>query len=159
MAYVTRTKDDPGDVGRAADQQQSIDNEELLYKRGGLVQLSPFGYTIPLICETGDGKAYLPIPLGFAGLSLVYCHGEVETAGVGGGPMTIQIHNVTQAVDMLSTLLSIDTAETGSDTAAAPYVIKANGDEVVAAYDILRIDFDAVHAAEAEGCVVTLGFG
>lgn len=30
MAYITRTKDDPGDVGRAADQQQSIDNEEAL---------------------------------------------------------------------------------------------------------------------------------
>jgi len=30
MSYVTRTKDDPGYVGRAADQQQSIDNEEFL---------------------------------------------------------------------------------------------------------------------------------
>ena len=32
MAYVTRTKADPGDVGLAADQQQSIDNEEFLYE-------------------------------------------------------------------------------------------------------------------------------
>ena len=31
MAYATRTQDDPGDVGRAADQQQSVDNEESLY--------------------------------------------------------------------------------------------------------------------------------
>jgi hypothetical protein len=31
MAYVVRTKDSPGDVGRAADQQQSVDNEVALY--------------------------------------------------------------------------------------------------------------------------------
>ncbi len=31
MSYIPRTKDDPGDVGRAADQQQSIDNESALY--------------------------------------------------------------------------------------------------------------------------------
>ena len=31
MSYATRTKDNPGDVGRAADQQQSIDNEAALY--------------------------------------------------------------------------------------------------------------------------------
>jgi hypothetical protein len=31
MSYVTRTKDNPGDVGRAADQQQSVDNEEALF--------------------------------------------------------------------------------------------------------------------------------
>lgn len=123
------------------------------------VQLEPFGYVTPLVCAVGDGKAFLPIPLGLDGLSLVYCHAEVETAGVGGGPMTIQVHNVTQAADMLSTKLSVDTAETGSDTAATPYVIKSNDDEIVAAYDILRLDFDVVHTAEAEGCIVTLGFG
>lgn len=27
MAYVLRTKDDPGDIGRAADQNQSVDND------------------------------------------------------------------------------------------------------------------------------------
>ena len=31
MTFAARTKDDPGDVGRAADQQQSIDNEAALY--------------------------------------------------------------------------------------------------------------------------------
>jgi hypothetical protein len=31
MAYVVRTKDNPGDVGRAADQQQGVDNETALY--------------------------------------------------------------------------------------------------------------------------------
>src|SRR3989338_6109598 len=31
MSFIARTKDDPGDVGRAADQQQSIDNEAALF--------------------------------------------------------------------------------------------------------------------------------
>lgn len=31
MSFVARTKDNPGDAGRAADQQQSVDNEAALY--------------------------------------------------------------------------------------------------------------------------------
>jgi hypothetical protein len=31
MSFAARTKDNPGDVGRAADQQQSVDNENALY--------------------------------------------------------------------------------------------------------------------------------
>lgn len=31
MSFIARTKDSPGDVGRALDQQQSVDNENALY--------------------------------------------------------------------------------------------------------------------------------
>src|SRR3990167_428502 len=31
VSFIARTKDDPGDVGRAADQQQSVDNEAALF--------------------------------------------------------------------------------------------------------------------------------
>jgi hypothetical protein len=31
MSFAARTKDDPGDVGRAADQQQSVDNDNHLF--------------------------------------------------------------------------------------------------------------------------------
>jgi hypothetical protein len=34
MGYLTRSKDDPGDIGRAADQNQSIDNEEYINTTG-----------------------------------------------------------------------------------------------------------------------------
>ena len=122
------------------------------------VQLEPFGWAAGTTCATGDGKAYLSIPASLDGLSLVVIHGEVKTAGIT-GTMDMQVHNVTQAVDMLSTVLTWDTTEAGTDTAAAPAVIKSDDSEIVAAYDVLRLDFDAVHTTPAVGCIVTLRFG
>lgn len=158
MAYTTRTKDDPGDVGRSADQQASVDNEEFFKKVLIHVQLEPFGFVAETDCATGDGKAFLPIPLSLDGLSLIGIHGECKVAGVT-TTMDMQVHNVTQAVNLLSTLLTWDTGETGTDTAATPAVIKSNGDEIVAAYDVLRLDFDSVHTTPAKGCILTLRFG
>jgi hypothetical protein len=121
------------------------------------VELEPFSFVGQTTCATGDGKAYLHIPADLDGLSLVEVHAENETAGTT-GTMSIQFRNVTQAVDMLSTLLTIDTGETGSDTAAAAAVIKSDGSEIVAENDMLAIDVDAVHTTEALGLLVTLGF-
>ena len=59
---------------------------------------------------------------------------------------------------MLSTKLTIDSGETGSDTAATPAVIDANNDDV-ALHDLLRIDVDATATTKAKGLIVTLGFG
>lgn len=59
----------------------------------------------------------------------------------GTGKLTIQLHNVTDAVDVLSTRLTIDTGETSSSTAAAAAVINAANDDV-ASYDRFRIDID-----------------
>lgn len=39
MSYIVRTKDSPGDVGRAADQQASVDNDAFLF--AGLVGPAP----------------------------------------------------------------------------------------------------------------------
>lgn len=155
MAYVTRTKDDPGDVGRAADQQQSIDNEEYLHAFRKYAELTVFWWDVP--CEVGDGAFYLHIPEDLDGLDLQEVHGESITAGVT-NTMDIQIHNVTSAADMLSTKLTIDDGETGSDTAAVPAVIDAAEDDV-AENDLLRIDIDAIHDTPAEGLIVTMGFG
>lgn len=104
----------------------------------------------------GDGKMYFHIPPALNGMNLVYCHAEVITAGTT-GTMTIQVHELVGAVDMLSTLLQIDTAETGSDTAATPYVINGDNDDV-ATNDVIRVDVDAVHTTPAKGLIVTLGF-
>lgn len=155
MAYVTRTKDDPGDVGRAADQQQSVDNEEYLHELLKYIEMVVFWWTSD--CEVGDGAFYFHIPADLDGFDLTEIHGEVITAGVT-NTMDIQIHNVTSAADMLSTKLTIDTAETGSDTAAVPAVINAAEDDV-AENDLLRVDIDAVHDTPAKGFILTLGFG
>ena len=90
-------------------------------------------------------------------MNLIYVHAMDVTAGVT-GTMSIQIHNLTDAVDMLSTKITIDTGETGSDTAAAAAVIDTTKDDV-ATNDVLRIDIDAIHTTPAKGLVVTLGFG
>jgi len=118
------------------------------------VQLVPFEWTSPV--STGDGKFYFHIGEVLDGKNLNYCHAEVITAGTT-GTLEIQIHNVTKAVDMLSTTLQIDSGETGSDTAATSYVIDTNNDDV-AENDVLRIDIDAVQTTPPEGLIVTLGF-
>ncbi len=104
-----------------------------------------------------DGHAYIHIPADLNGYDLVEVHAEVITAGTT-GVQTMQIANVTQAVDMLSTLLTIDTGETGSDTAAAPAVIYSDGKEAVATNDVLRIDIDVIHTTAAKGLIFTMGF-
>ena len=104
-----------------------------------------------------DGKAYLHIPEDLNGTRLVEVHAEVITAGTT-GTTDIQIHNVTQAVDILSTKLTIDSGETGSDTAATPAVINTSNDDVTS-NDLIRIDVDAVSSTAPKGLLVTLGFG
>ncbi len=123
-------------------------------------QMEPFSMVSETACATGNGKAYMYITDKLDGLSLVSVQAGVHTAGVEtAATMDIQIRNHTDTVDMLSTLLTIDTAETSSATAAAAAVIKSDGSEVVAEGDVLAVDFDRVHATTAaNGCLVTLGF-
>lgn len=105
---------------------------------------------------TGDGKFYFHIPSVLNGMNLVGVHAEVITAGTT-GTEDIQIHNVTGAADMLSTKLTIDSGETGSDTAATPAVIDTANDDV-ATNDLLRVDIDAVQTTAAKGLIITLDF-
>jgi len=105
---------------------------------------------------TGDGKAYFTIPEELNGMNLVGVHARVVTAGTT-GTTDFQIANVTDSVDMLSTKLTIDSGETGSDTAATPAVIDTTKDDV-ATNDLLRIDCDAVATTAAKGLVVRLRF-
>lgn len=105
---------------------------------------------------TGDGKFYFHVPAAMDGMNLVEVHAEVITAGTT-GTTDIQIHNVDNALDMLSTKLTIDSGETGSDTAAAAAVINTSNDHVNE-NDVVRIDVDAVSTTAAKGLIVTLGF-
>ena len=92
-----------------------------------------------------------------AGMNLVYVHAFVDSAGTT-GTTDIQIRNVTQAADMLSTKLTIDSGETGSDTAATAAVIDTANDDV-AENDKLAVDVDLVSTGTApKGLTVTMGF-
>lgn len=122
----------------------------------GIRPLETVAFDFTVNTATGDGKAYMTVPDAYAGMNLVAVHGRVITAGTT-GTLDVQINNVTQAADMLTTKLTIDSAETGSGTAATPAVIDTANDDV-AAYDLLRIDVDAVHTTPAIGLIITLEF-
>ena len=117
-------------------------------------QLACVNYTLDV--STGDGKGYLHIPAELDGANLVEVHAMVITAGTT-GTTDIQIYNLTDTVDMLSTVITIDSGETGSDTAATPAVIDTDNDDV-AENDVIRIDVDAVSTTAPKGLVVTLAF-
>jgi hypothetical protein len=102
-----------------------------------------------------DGVGYLPIPYAFDGYDVVYVHAEVKTAGTT-GTTDIQLRNITQSQDILSTKLTIDSGETGSDTAATPAVINLSNDDL-SAYDLLAVDVDAKSTTAAKGLIVTVG--
>jgi hypothetical protein len=88
---------------------------------------------------SGDGKAYFPrIPSYMNGWNII----EVAANMVAGtGLVTIQIHNLTQAADVLSTELTIDANEKDSKDAAAAAVIDTSEDDAQTG-DRYRIDID-----------------
>lgn len=89
---------------------------------------------------TGDGKAYFMVPSKLNGWNLIRANAAVTTVSSSGTP-TVQVHNVTDAVDMLSTRITIDANESTSHTAATPPVIDTTKDDV-ATGDLIRIDVD-----------------
>lgn len=103
---------------------------------------------------TGDGQLVICIPSEYNGMliSAVACY--VTTAG-SSGTVTVQIRNVTDAADVLSTALTIDVNETTSYTASTPAVIDTAHDDV-ATGDLIAFDVDVVSTgAKGLGVFVT----
>jgi hypothetical protein len=105
---------------------------------------------------TGDGKAFFRVPSVMNGWNLISVAMNVYTAGVT-GTMDVQIRNVTDSTDMLSTKLTIDSSETDTSTAATAAVIDTTKDDV-ATGDKIAIDVDAVQTTKAKGLYVELTF-
>lgn len=105
--------------------------------------------------ETGDAKAWFRVPKELVGMKLVDIAGANYTAGTTGTNDT-QIRNKTQAEDLLSTKLTIDSEETDSSTAAAAAVIGTH--TALALGDIIAVDIDAVQTTPAQGHKVQLTF-
>jgi len=108
----------------------------------------------------GDGKFYFHIDSKLNGMNLVRVHAGVITAGTT-GTMDIQIAREsathTLPADMLSTKITIDSTEIGSDTAVTAAVIDAANDDV-STNQWIRVDLDAVQTTKAKGLIVTLVF-
>jgi hypothetical protein len=96
------------------------------------------------------------IPEELNGMNLTGVAATVYTAGTT-GTTDIQIRNVTDSQDMLSTKMTIDSAEVDTATAATPAVINTSYDDVATA-DRIAIDVDAVSTTAPYGLVILLRF-
>lgn len=121
-----------------------------------VVQLMVFDDSQDVATGDGAGDLFFRVPSTMNGMNLVSVAACVQTAGTT-GTTDIQIHNVTDTADMLSTVITIDSTETDSSTAATAAVINAATDDV-ATGDILRIDVDAVSTTAPKGLLVELQF-
>lgn len=104
---------------------------------------------------TGDGQAYFVIPAAFNGMNLVYVHGKAITAGTTGTAL-VQVRNVTQTADMLTTRITYESGQTNAGTSTAA-VIDASNDDVATA-DLIAIDVDQLSTTKQKGLIITLGF-
>ena len=105
------------------------------------------------IVLVGDGRRIFAIPQDMAGFLLTDVEIDVTTVS-SSGIVQVQIRNITQALDILSTRVQIDVSEFHSkDSATQPVVSFANSD--VAHGDRIAIDVDAA-GANAKGLGVVL---
>jgi len=89
----------------------------------------------------GNGITHVTIPSTLDGKNLQSAQAHVYTAGTG-SLTTVQLHNLTDGQDMLSTAITIDASEKDSSTAATPSVTGAYTG--VSTADVIRIDVDVV---------------
>ena len=105
-----------------------------------------------------DGIAYLHIPAGLNGMDLAEVHVEVQTVATG-STMTFEVSKNGNSTQMLSTNITIDASESGSDSAATAAVIKSDGTEAVATNDVVQINCTQIGSSDpGQGALVTLGF-
>jgi hypothetical protein len=110
---------------------------------------------------TGDGISFFTVPAVLDGLYLSAVSGElgahVYTAGTT-GTTDVMLYNLTQAVDMLSTAITIDSGETDSSTAATAPVVDTDNNQVSTA-NVIRFDIDAISSGTAaKGLEVRMQF-
>lgn len=86
----------------------------------------------------GDYQGWFMIPPDFNGWVITSVYAMRRS---GTGVPAFQLRNVTDAVDVLSTKVTIDSGEVTSGTAATPPVINTANDDV-ASYDIFAVDVD-----------------
>jgi hypothetical protein len=140
------------EINTGTDAARAVTPDALAGSNFGIrtIEVMVFGPTTP--ASTGDGKIYFVIPPAFNGMNIVNAYARVITAGTT-NTLDIQLRNVTDAVDVFSTKLTIDSTEVSSTTAASAVVINASNDDV-ASHDLFAIDIDAVHTTPSQGLIV-----
>jgi hypothetical protein len=110
--------------------------------------------SVLLVTGDGQGPRFI-VPIELNGHNLVSVAAAVNTVSSSGTP-TVQIRNVTQTADMLSTRITIDATEKHSKDATAAAVIDAANDDV-ATGDEIAFDID-VTGTGTKGLTVCLTF-
>ena len=143
------------DVLRAGKFISFDDNGELIMTSN--ITNEGMGFSIPLVAPgaaiaQGDGVAYFTIPSFMDGMNLSRAQVKAGTAG-SGGSTTIDVYNVTQAADMLSTAITL---ASGAVTGTVGVIDTDNDD--VSTDDLIRIDATSVSSTAPIDVVVTLEF-
>lgn len=117
------------------------DNEaahwSIISKKTVYLSVVPSGETLAV----GNGKLFFTVPEVLDGATLTSINAAIYTASTSGLP-SVCLHNLTDAVDMLSANVTIDVNELSSYTATTPATIDGAND-TVSKGDILRVDIDA----------------
>lgn len=132
---------------------------------GGLTfEVPVFDFTVDV--ATGNGKAYFIVTDRFNGMNLTAVNLQVITAGTTGAT-SVQVTRCAAAASgnacsgttasMLTTVVSVDSGENSSDTAATAAVIDTSNDDVATA-QVIRIDVTAVSTTAPKGMILTLTF-
>lgn len=109
--------------------------------------------------SAGDDKRRLVVTDDLGGTFLRSAHATVTTSG--SSATEIQVHNITNSDDLLSTTTTIDSGDTSSYDATTPHVVDATGDpqtNYITRGDVLRVDVDTAGTG-AKGLEVLLEFG
>jgi hypothetical protein len=143
-------------VGTAADPEGKTATEVLTLLK--LVRSKTWSGTVVAASEavaTGNGIAYIPVPAALNGMNIVSVQADVMTAGTASS-MLVQIARLRAGtpVDVLSTRMTIDSAETSSATGSAFAIDTANDD--LATGDQLRVDVDQIHTTPALGLMISI---
>jgi len=156
MAYTARSTHVTGYIVTASDWNESVNNDAFFYSRTRYFPIIVYPDDVDV--QTGDAAITFDIPAGIGGSDLTYAYARHATVGSGGTDTEIQIRNVTDAVDMLTTKLHVDSGEVNSTTAATSYAVDTSNDDVVEG-DEIAIDIDSLDSSTVpQGLFVIVGF-
>jgi len=141
------------EINAGVDEDKFFTSDEFAGSNFGVRYISQIALGADTSLTVADGVGMdMIIPPALNGMNLVYAQAYVDTAGTTNAT-TIQIHNVTDNTDMLSTNISI--ASAGRVGTAG--TVNASYDDV-ATNDLIRIDTDAISTTAPKGLTVVLGF-
>jgi len=110
-------------------------------------------FAIDATVTTGDGKQIYNVPEELDGTLIIAAHAFLTTVS-SSGAVTVQVRNITDSVDVLSTAITIDASEFDSYTAATAPVINFTNAQL-AKSDRIAVDVDGAGTG-AQGLTVKL---